>query len=394
MHLAGGFEPVVAGGAQAHRAAIQTALDRGWEAVLVLEPEAVPLLDGGESLAEIASLPPQAEIVHLSGVRCADFIGETVRPGLLRVRRGLRPGSATIYRRPIYQPALAALEGAGEDTGFLDRLCARWQTDIRRHVYAVQPWPFVGEDSPMEQVFRREPIWIDRNCAPTASRLLVSRFHQFIVSLVAKNGTHTLKHLVGITEPEIALRLARGMGPHPAAGFAANGKWMINPEDGQHRKYDGYVKFFVWRDPLDRLRSVVRWMVGNGAEWSHGRWRVMIEEGLTELSWLRRNFEALVDAELAFRAAPLIDQHVRPQNATFECIPVQIIVPLPRLHAFMNEKFGIFPLVENRSDPLLLGDELERSLGRLVERHYMDDYRILESGVPVYGGAVQRAAVD
>ncbi len=234
------------------------------------------------------------------------------------------------------------------------------------------------------------PIRIDCDYVPTELHLLVSRYHQFMVSLVAKNGTNTLKRVVGVTEPEVALRLAKGMRPHPAAGFQANGKWMIKPEDSPLPKYDSYTRFFVWRDPVDRLRSVVRWIHGRGSKWGFGRWKSMIEAGMTELPWLQRNFEALVDAELSLRAAPIIDQHIRPQRAAFDSAPAEIIVPLPQLHDFMNERFGISPPTENRSVSIPLGDGVEDCLRRLVERHYMDDYRILESGVPVYGGVVPR----
>jgi hypothetical protein len=411
MHLANGYEIVDAidtrhlgnghiGCALSHRLAITMAIERGWDEVLVLEDDAVPVLRRAGALSVLPRTPRDAELVYLGGFRQRDYRCEPCGvEGLARVRGGLTTTHALVYRRPVFDAVLAYVPptverieeawGRGDPRSYgraIDREYARWQKDPARAIYAVDPpWPFGGNWSHAEPALAPGPVRLNHNVTPLPMKMLVSRYHQFMVPPVPGNAREEILRAVALTEPTVARRLARGEALDDAMGDLPNERWWLDPRRAHKPCYDHFCKFFVWRDPLDRLRSLYSQFAR--ADQKYPRWRGMMKDGLLRPPMLEQYFEPLVEAEIALRASSLIDVRVRPQHQTFRSAPVDVIVPLSRLNDFLRERFGLtLPLAEPTA--AALSPRLETTLQRLVTRHYEGDFEMLNAGVPIYGGAV------
>ncbi len=423
QHLSNGYEIIDAvdtrhlgnghiGCALSHRRAIELAVERDWDEVLVLEDDAVPALNRAGALSVLSHVPRDAELVYLGGFRFRDYRREATEvDGLVRLRGGVTTTHALIYRRCVYTavldyipPSVESVEeswGRGDPMryGFaIDREYARWQADPERAIYALdREWAFIGNWSHAEPAPSPQKIRIRRDAGLAPTKMLVSRYHRFMTALLPGNASEELLRAVALAEPRAALRLARGASVREAMGNGADPEWWLVPSDAHRPRYADYCKFLVWQDPLDRLRGLYSSLAGETG--GDSRWPGMVGDGLLRPPLLDEYFEPLVDAELALRASSVIDERVRPQNSTFRNVPVDVVVPLARLNDFLAERFGFqLPLAEPetskssrktpRSNPL--SPKMEATLSRLVDRHYESDFAMLNAGVPVYGGPVER----
>ena len=389
------------GCALSHRKAIELAIERGWDEVLVLEDDAVPALDRSAALSVLKKVPAEAELVYLGGFRNTDYADEpTGVKGLRRVRRGLTTTHALIYRRPVYAAVLDYIPpsiddvterwGIGKPLDYrcaIDQEYARWQREEGRAIYAVEaPWPFVGNYSHIEPAVGTEPETINRNLSPPPQRALVSRCHQFVTPLIPGNARQELMQVVALTEPEVVRHIARGAALEEAMGRGGTGRWWVRAQPSGAPRYDHFCKFLVWQNPADRLRRLFLALADADPDGPERRWRWLERRGALRRPKLDRHFERLVHAELSQRAAMVIDERVRPQVTTFQGFPIDVLVPLERLSDFTAERFG-FRLPETFDPPERLSDEIEAGIERLVERYYRRDHDMLNEGVPVYGAS-------
>ena len=382
------------GCALSHRRAVEEANRRNWEEVLVFEDDACFAPRCGHAIEALGQLPADAELVYLGGFRTQGYHAEPVdgRPGLSRVRGGLMTTHAVLYRRRVFQRVLDYVPpdvggiverwGRGDPRSYapaIDQEYARWQMDPARRIYALDPRPILGNHCEHEAWGPPGTVRVQVDAAPLPVVMLASKASQFLTPLVSKNGSTSLKQVLVDQVPGLRER-AEAIGVDNAVGFRPNGDWLIDPVDAAHRRYQAWLRFLVYRDPLERLRSVYRWRAGGAPR---QRWACMIAEGMLDGEQLEQNFEALVTAELSQRATPLIDEHLRPQWRTFEDVPVDLIVPLRHLGGFMRRTFGI-ELPTSNASVASVPAAAESTLRRLVERHYQRDREILSSGIPVY----------
>lgn len=384
------------GCALSHRRAIQYAQARGWSEVLVLEDDAVFLPQRAAALQPLSHLPVDAEIVYLGGYRGIQYTAApTGVPGLLRVHGGLTTTHALLYRERVYASVLEYIPstvdealrrwGPGEQSDFpqaIDQEYERWQRDPSRRIFALEERPFVGNFTEIEPMLGSDRIRIRRAHAPMPVLALCSRRHCFLNALVAKNASTSIKRVVAVSDPEVGVKAVK-IGVDHAVGYSANGRWLLQPGECMHPRLDHYLKFLVYRDPVERLRSLYTWRASGAPR---QRWADMIRDGMLAPPQLDDHFESLIRAELSFRVPSLIDEHVRPQRMTFDNVPIDLVVPIERLGRFFEQQFGI-PLPRANRSASAAPRHMEPTFQRLAEDLYRGDYEILTSGVEIWGGS-------
>ncbi|GJL83899.1 MAG: hypothetical protein DHS20C01_35330 [marine bacterium B5-7] len=193
-----------------------------------------------------------------------------------------------------------------------------------------------------------DPDWfrsrIDTAIAPAPVVFHPCHKHRFLFLSISKNACTSIKHAI-LSEEQSDLEVDVQY-VHQRLGFRHNGKTCLSPYAVCTNTYKGYTRFAVWRDPLDRLKSLVSWLNG---------------EGRSRLRWLniRKDLETmdatslldLVRAEFGTPDIDSIDEHIRLQFHTLQAAPeLDYLVPIEHIDDFMDEKFGIQLTRLNRSD--------------------------------------------
>jgi hypothetical protein len=158
---------------------------------------------------------------------------------------------------------------------------------------------------------------------------------------------------------------------HDELGYQPNGSTCISPVDMTEPPFDGYTSFAIYRDPIDRFRSIRRWYLTHGS--MRGRW-----QGLTDEPG-PYDYDFLIDlakAELSAQRIEAIDEHLRPQLLYHQLVPpLDWIVPLDRLTRFMEQVLGVD--VPQRHTTTLVEDHAPDAAQEAeIRMLYADDFLI------------------
>lgn len=190
--------------------------------------------------------------------------------------------------------------------------------------------------------------------------------------MISKNAVTTLKNIaiyakLGII-PDDETVTHDYIGYTPANGFLI----PISEMSAYEAKYGKFLKFAVWRDPVDRLVSAYRWFVLQKAKRYY-----FLYLGLYQDSSFER-FMQFVEFELQ-KTDPLYqDEHIRRQSDYYSPEDVDYVVPIEKLDRFLEEH-GI-PIMAEKSNESLVPFVLEdkQSVAKIKE-WYWSDYKIIKN---------------
>lgn len=189
--------------------------------------------------------------------------------------------------------------------------------------------------------------------------------------VLAKNAVTTLKNIAiyakegGIPEDEIVTH--DYIGYNPDNGFLIPIDSM--PEyEALHGKY---LKFAVWREPVERLISAYRCFILQKAKRYY-----FIYLGLYEDNSFDR-FMQFVEFELQ-KSDPLYqDEHIRRQSDCYLPSDVDYIVPIEKLNDFLKEH-GL-PILDDKSNESFASFSLEDEKAIMkIQKWYEKDYEIMQ----------------
>lgn len=190
--------------------------------------------------------------------------------------------------------------------------------------------------------------------------------------MISKNAVTTLKN--------IAIYAKLGIIPdneivtHDYIGYTPANSFLIPVSEmsAYEAKYGKFLKFAVWRDPVDRLVSAYRWFVLQKAKRYY-----FLYLGLYQDSSFER-FMQFVEFELQ-KTDPLYqDEHIRRQSDYYSPEDVDYVVPIEKLDRFLEEQ-GI-PILDEKSNESLVPFVLEdkQSVAQIKE-WYWSDYKIIKN---------------
>ncbi|MFI4860267.1 MAG: sulfotransferase family 2 domain-containing protein [Phycisphaerales bacterium JB063] len=139
---------------------------------------------------------------------------------------------------------------------------------------------------------------------------LVNHTRRFMAVCISKNACSTLKWLTLQDDyPEAICRMVPrpGHGLHDFFGYRANGQSLVPVGPKGSAKFSGYLRFAVWRDPVERALSTYRNLVLNPANPR----RYFQHKGLINCSL--EQFVDFVEEELRKDDPLQMDEHIRPQ---------------------------------------------------------------------------------
>lgn len=195
--------------------------------------------------------------------------------------------------------------------------------------------------------------------------------------VIAKNASTTLKRLVYELDYP-------GMDPitdteeiHDFFGYSQHGKSRVSLVDGPRYHALGYLRFAVYRDPLERFLSVYYDKVSPRRDKSKP-----VRKYFSLSSVIDVDIDTFIDfaQEELVKEDPLHqDEHLRRQSAFYEPSSVDFIVPIEGLDLFLFEELGIRTrgaFNKSKSNMTTKLNALQRSR---VESIYAQDYVLLQA---------------
>lgn len=204
---------------------------------------------------------------------------------------------------------------------------------------------------------------------------LLNRRRRWAAVCISKCGCSTLKYHALADEADVDPATLSHNELHDRVGYAANR--FLAPITGEPP--DGFVRFAVWRDPVERFVSVMK----NFGAGGHAR----------------RNFAGLPDLDVAawidFARVELgkptlrQDEHLRRQADYFDPGEIDALVGLSSLTGWLRASFGHAAIVRNRSATraLELCESQRRALRELYARDEALPARARRLGVALVEGA-------
>lgn len=196
--------------------------------------------------------------------------------------------------------------------------------------------------------------------------------YQAAFVVVSKNAVTTLKNIAiyaklgGIPNDETVTH--DYIGYTPANGFLV----PISEMPTYEAKHGKYLKFAVWRDPVERLMSVYRCFILQKAERYY-----FLYLGLYKDSSFKR-FMQFVEFELQ-KTDPLYqDEHIRRQVDCYSLEDVDYIVPAKKLDSFLEEH-GL-PTLNEKSNESFIPFQLDNEeYLKKIKEWYKMDYEIIQN---------------
>ena len=199
---------------------------------------------------------------------------------------------------------------------------------------------------------------------------LLNRRRRWAAVCISKCGCSTLKYHALADDAGLDPATLSHNELHDRVGYAAN--HFLAPITADPP--DGYVRFAVWRDPVDRFLSVMR----NFGAGGHARRNFA---GLADL-----DTAAWIDFTLAELRKPTLrqDEHLRRQADYFDAGQLDALVELSSLTRWLGARFGHAPIVRNRSATrtIALRESQRRALRELYAKDEALPARARDLGVP------------
>ncbi len=186
---------------------------------------------------------------------------------------------------------------------------------------------------------------------------LLNRRRRWAAVCISKCGCSTLKyHAVADNTEEDPAQLSHNQ-LHDRVGYVANR--LLTPVTASAP--DGFVRFAVWRDPVERFLSVIK----NFGPQGHVRGSFAALPHLDVSAW--------IDFTLAELKKPTLrqDEHLRRQADYFDAAQIDVLVQLSSLSPWLRSSFGHPAITRNPSASRTL--ELHESQRRTLRTLYRSD---------------------
>lgn len=212
-------------------------------------------------------------------------------------------------------------------------------------------------------------------------QIVVCRARRFLFLALPKNASSSVKRAIH--------RLDHGEPVphdiHGAFGHWPNGRTVLDSEQAADGRFDGYVRFAVYRDPVRRACSYYESQVGPR--------RRRDQEYVKALGLSGCSFDDYLDFarwELRKRDPLRQDQHVRRMSDLVGPGVVDHLVPLERLEQFLSAELGVI-LEEraNASSSIVVRPTPRQE--RLLRRLYRADFELPER-IPLWPATARGAS--
>lgn len=224
---------------------------------------------------------------------------------------------------------------------------------------------------------QRFPKDLDIETSFDQGGFIVCHSRRFMFVVIAKNASTTLKRLVYEFDYP-------GMDPitdteeiHEFFGYSQCGKSRAPLVDGPKYHALGYLRFAVYRDPVERFLSVYYDKVSPRRDKSK-----TVRKYFSFRSVIDVDIDTFIDfaqEELAKEVPLYQDEHLRRQTAFYEPSCVDFIVPIEWLDLFLFEELGIGTrgaFNKSKNDAVTKLNALQKSR---VESIYDQDYVLLQA---------------
>ena len=190
--------------------------------------------------------------------------------------------------------------------------------------------------------------------------------------MISKNAVTTLKNIAIYAKlggiPEYENITHDYIGYTPANGFLV----PISEMPAYEAKHGKYLKFAVWRDPVERLVSTYRCFILQQAKRYY-----FIYLGLYKDNSFER-FMQFVEFELQ-KTDPLYqDEHIRRQSDCYSPEDVDYVVPIEKLDRFLEEH-GIPIMAEKSNESLVPFVVKDKRFVAKIKEWYQSDYKIIKN---------------
>ena len=203
---------------------------------------------------------------------------------------------------------------------------------------------------------------------------IVCHARQFMFVAIAKNALTTLKHLVLLYDYDLELG-ERDTNLHEILGYAMDGYSRISITDAKNSRYSNYVKFAVYRDPVERFLSLY---VNKIMPESRSRHPQFVSAGIDGA-----DLGKFIDFSRRELHKPVLlqDEHLRPQSQHYSSSDVDHIIDLKNLDAFLENTLNVptqTPMNESRPEKPFITDAERREIKCL----YQGDYKLQPDSSP------------
>jgi hypothetical protein len=145
-------------------------------------------------------------------------------------------------------------------------------------------------------------------------------------------------------------------------------KKMISIKQSRNKKYKNYVKFAVYRDPVERFISFYKNKVLNYDEWFLKKYKDKKEQ--------IRNLETFIEfAKKEIGNKMTCDFHLMPQHLFYKPRDIDYIVPIEKLDLFVKDKLNCAPTLRANAT---VSQKIKVSAKEIdeIKKIYADDYKI------------------
>ena len=196
--------------------------------------------------------------------------------------------------------------------------------------------------------------------------------------VIAKNASTTLKRLVYSLDHPAAEPITDTEKVHECFGYSYDGEVRIPLTDGEKYGTSVYIKFAVYRNPVERFLSVYYDKVSPQRSSQNVARRYFSDCGVIGSNL--DTFIEFTERELKKDSSLLQDEHLRRQSAFYHPSNVDYIVPIEVLNTFLHERLGInireYSNRSSRSEHSILTVTQKDQIKAL----YKDDYDLLMAG--------------
>jgi len=193
---------------------------------------------------------------------------------------------------------------------------------------------------------------------------------KFLFIHLPKNGVSSLKKIVAKLDDGKELK---GLAIHDYFGYKNEGNKRIETSEIDDQRFDSFVKFAVYRDPVERLISLYLDKVSplRNKEKVNRRYFESVNLIGVNFSSFFRFTKRELKKQIAFQ-----DEHIRKQSDNYKPEDVDYIVPIKHLNCFMKDVVKVeIPKKENKSNPA----EIPIRFISKIEKLYKEDYKLLDA---------------
>jgi hypothetical protein len=216
---------------------------------------------------------------------------------------------------------------------------------------------------------------------------LLCNSKKFMFVVIAKNASTTLKRLIYSLDYPDAGPISDTEETHEYFGYSYDNKVRIPLTESSKYSSSRYLRFAIYRDPVERFLSVYYDKVSPLRSPGKPVRKYFAENGVINADIDK--FLAFTERELQKENWLLQDEHLRCQSSFYEPSSVDFIVPLERLNSFLNEHLGIKGSRYFNKSSYSASTSLHVKQKEILEYLYRDDYELVKA-MNIYQPALLR----